>query len=373
MTAEVIEEFEASLDQDIRAWSQAISANLPKVEKKAVVSKAIGADILETAEKQELKIAKAFVDAVHVVKDKFSLRALEEAIAAGPSSVLTSLDLRNRFLAASRGKGADPQSLSFSEALRAAFNAGADYEITALGSVKVPVEKAARPKVGVELIFDYIAEEAVQFLRDYDFTLIREVTDSTLEAIQDVLVEGYQAGKTPATMARELKGIIGLTKSQAKAVRNYRSALESGDETQLINTLGRALRDGRFDRSILAEVEGRRTMSAATIDTMVERYEERFLQYRAMTIARTESLRAANAGQQEVWRQAINQDLLDEAITRKKWVVTRDGRTCAVCGPIPKMNPQGVPLGEQFVTPNGPYEYPPVHPSCRCTTVLKFN
>jgi hypothetical protein len=138
----------------------------------------------------------------------------------------------------------------------------------------------------------------------------------------------------------------------------------------LQNALDLALRDGRYDPSVLSAINNKTTLSQDKIDAMVDRYAQRSLNYRAITIARTETLRASNWGQLESWNQAAAQGLLNKNTVRRMWLTAEDERTCQICEPIPDMNPDGVALDEDFDTPDGAITIPPAHVSCRCTVVL---
>jgi SPP1 gp7 family putative phage head morphogenesis protein len=87
---------------------------------------------------------------------------------------------------------------------------------------------------------------------------------------------------------------------------------------------------------------------------------------RADTIARTESMRAANQGQSELWDQAVDQGLLtgDE---QQEWIVTPDDKLCPICEPM-----DGVTTGldDTFDVDGDEIDGPPAHPNCRCTVGL---
>src|SRR5574340_724298 len=163
--------------------------------------------------------------------------------------------------------------------------------------------------------------------------------------------------------------MIGLTQNQLQAVRNFREMLETQPTMEVLN---RALRDKRFDSTLLKAIKTGQRLRQEQIDAMVGRYFDRALNYRAKMIARTETLRASNAGAQELWRQAREQGLLRAENTRRVWIVTDDERLCPNCEEVPDMNEGGVGLDEDFDTPLGPIQVPPLHPHCRCTVALKF-
>lgn len=84
---------------------------------------------------------------------------------------------------------------------------------------------------------------------------------------------------------------------------------------------------------------------------------------RADTIARTETMRASNEGQQEAWNQAVDDGVLtgDE---KRVWIATDDELLCPICGDLADTE---VGLDEEF---DDGIDEPPAHPNCRCTMGL---
>lgn len=82
---------------------------------------------------------------------------------------------------------------------------------------------------------------------------------------------------------------------------------------------------------------------------------------RAELIARTEVMTAANEGQREGWRQAVESGLLaDDA--RVAWIATGDASVCPICD---ELDGQVRDMDGQYPDPGG--DGPPQHPRCRCT------
>jgi SPP1 gp7 family putative phage head morphogenesis protein len=81
---------------------------------------------------------------------------------------------------------------------------------------------------------------------------------------------------------------------------------------------------------------------------------------RAELIARTEIMRAVNAGQREAWNQAVDDGLLtgDE---QRTWIATDDELTCPICNDL---DGETIGLDEQYSDGS---DGPPAHPRCRCT------
>jgi hypothetical protein len=253
---------------------------------------------------------------------------------------------------------------------------------------------------GVHFVFDKLNPRLVTWLQTYSLGLIKQINDQTKEAIRDKLIVGMTDGKNPVAVARQIKGAIGLTDRQAKAVSNYRKELETfhlktkaggyglGKPIDRVNGRQvfqpdddgtpkdgidlRRLRDFRYDGQLQQAMATGKPLKPAQIDKMVAAYERKYLRHRSETIARTEALRTTNYGVQDAWRQAIEVGKADETLVRRKWKVAFDERTCDVCSPIPGMNnKKGVKFDQPFATPKGPVMLPPLHPNCRCTVFLR--
>ena len=139
-------------------------------------------------------------------------------------------------------------------------------------------------------------------------------------------------------MMRDLEAFVGLTPRQTEALETLRQRLLDAGKTR------------------------------AQAQQAVDRAARRALQLRVENISRTESLFAANAGQQALWDAAARQGTLDRDSFRRFWTLTPDERLCSrICQPIPSMNQNGVRLDEPFQTPVGAVLFPPAHPQCRCS------
>lgn len=89
---------------------------------------------------------------------------------------------------------------------------------------------------------------------------------------------------------------------------------------------------------------------------------------RAELIARTETMRASNEGQQEAWDQAAEAGLLT-GNEEQEWIVTPDDRLCPECEPFDTVTAE---LGGTFEAEGVTSDGPPLHPRCRCTLGLKL-
>lgn len=183
-------------------------------------------------------------------------------------------------------------------------------------------------KIRVEFAFDQTSPEAVAWARANAAELVTLITEEQFETLRRIVVEGFTKQLTPKAIAKQIRGVVGLTGPQA----------------------------GKFAR--ILEEQGK---------TKAYAYAKKAKATRAETIARTEVLKASNEGQRMAWMQAKDAGVLTGRELRE-WITTYDDRTCEICAP---MDGQLVGLTEPFTTGDGNrVDGPPAHPRCRCATGL---
>ena len=333
------------------------------------------------AMKLEGNLAKVILDAFVKQQGAVDLDAIVAALEAGDiGKVMELLDL--------------PGSLAAFDAVGTTMQAGVGAAGAAAAASMLPQLR------GATFAFNTLNPRLITWLQTYSLRLIRQINDGTREGVRQFLIQGMKDGKNPKAVARQVKGIIGLTDKQAMAVANYRKQLETfhlkssagswglgnkpdkvngtqvfkpGEDGAPMDGIGvRRLRDFRYDGQLKRAMATGKPLKPEQIDKMVEAYQRKYLAYRSRTIARTEAIRATNKGIEDAWQQAIDKGVVSEDLTRKKWIVARDERLCEVCGPIPRLNPKlGVKHSASFVTPDGPQMLPPMHPNCRCTVIYR--
>jgi len=201
--------------------------------------------------------------------------------------------------------------------------------------------EAANVEPAITYGFDLVNPESIAWVRDHGAALVTEVGLSTKQAIQRLVETGIRDGVAPDRLASRLMEVVGLRSDQVAAVERFRSRLTA---------------DG---------------VSPDRIDARVAKYADAQLRYRATMIARTETLDAANAGQDELWNAARVAGDLDPEMTWRRWLITPDDRLdTVVCEP---MEDEEVKFGEPFLTGDGRLIMrPPAHPQCRCAVGLVF-
>lgn len=209
-------------------------------------------------------------------------------------------------------------------------------------------------KTGQVFRYDLINPTTAQYVRNYELSLVQKISANTREAIRNNIEASVISGQNPKVTARKFRDTIGLTPNQERAVQNYEKALRDMDSS----SLKRALRDKRFDSTVLRSIKNNQPLSEDQIERMVTRYRERYIKYRAETIARTESLRAVSVGDYTSALQAVNEGAVERERLKRFWVYTRGKRTRPPHRQIPSMNPLGVYIDEPFQTPLGPLMFP---------------
>jgi len=215
-----------------------------------------------------------------------------------------------------------------------------------LGRVEVLLETLRRDAVraaSLALIpsrgqFTLVNPRAVRAARTDSARLVVEITASTRRGLQAVVQRAFTDGIPPKQLAKLIRPMVGLTERQAQAVLNRRA------------------------RRVAAEWD------AARIEKDVTTYAERVRTRRAVTIARTETVKASVDGQVDAWREAQRQGLLPPRALQK-WLVTPDDRLCPECSQMTGPRARA-PIGGVFLTPLGARTGPPMHPNCRCSVVI---
>ena len=216
----------------------------------------------------------------------------------------------------------------------AAFLAGAQQGASDAG---IPVTRDPIPGIA----FMVVNEEAVAWALQHAGELITQLAASTragvLASVRATLETALRQGWDGYKTARMIRSTIGLTEQMSAAVISYANRL-GAQEVALTDTV---------------------------LFAKVGRYTEALRRARALTIARTELIRAGSEGQQKLWDLAVKAGQLRKDRMERVWVAAVDELTCPFCLALDHTT---APLGGTFKDGT---RISPRHPRCRCTIGLR--
>jgi len=217
--------------------------------------------------------------------------------------------------------------------------------------------------LGDRFNFDVYTPPTQEIIRKEQDRLIGDLTAQARDSIDAAIMFGARNGFSPEEIVSDIRNVIGLSEQLANAAMNYEAALRNLDSA----ALARQLRNTEMDTAVRDAMDAGVPLSEDQIQALTGNYIDNALDYRAAMIAQTESVRAASLGLQDAYQQAVDRGAVPEDAVTLNWQVALDERTCPVCLSIPDMNPDGIAMGEQFDSIDGPVDLPPVHPNCRCS------
>lgn len=193
--------------------------------------------------------------------------------------------------------------------------------------------------LNVTISFDMTNPAAVEWIKRSAAELIElNIMPTSKEAIRNILTRSFEEGITAADSARLIREQIGILPRHAEAVEKYR-------------------------QEMIALFEERGWITARQdANRLAGQYAQKLINYRAKNIARTESIRAANQGQQTLWEDAINKDLLTEADWEREWIASDP---CPICTAL-----DGTRAGMRESFEGGYFMPPDPHVNCRCSVGL---
>lgn len=198
--------------------------------------------------------------------------------------------------------------------------------------------------------FDRTNPQAVKWANKNAGRLIKEISKESREAVRKVIARAFSEGIPPRQAAILIRNSVSMTEAQANAVVNLHQ--------KIITSPGRVVKAGNV--SIRVPMGG---MPDAKLNKLLQAYADRLTKQRAIMIARTETIRAANEGQTLLWEQAQARGELPATI-KHMWMAAASERTCPICSAL---DGEVVEVGKEFSFGG---TLPPAHPMCRCTTGL---
>lgn len=316
------------------------------------------------ANQLEPELAARFLVAVESLKTSDELNRLLVAIKSNNQSEIENLIGDIKLGDRLQGAGLKPGQKTVQATIVESFQQGA-----VAGAFALP-EKAGRA-----VSTNFVNPESLKYLQTHLPTLITNVNVDQQNAIRNAVYRGFEEGRPAPLIAREVRGVIGLTENQTANVLNFRRQLEAGRVMGMTAPWERRL--DAVARNQARSIFNSGAAVPKRVNALVEKYERSLLNLRSKTIARTEIHTASIEGQREIWDQARQRGLIDET-ARRIWIVTPDERLRANHAAVPRMNPDGVPLDTPFETPIGPVMSPgnsgvaSFDINCRCAEGLVF-
>lgn len=269
--------------------------------------------------RQQKKTAKVIIDGV------MELRATL------PSTLQIGIDLE-------AGYPTFISRMNLAEAPEKFDGAGRSLWETLLISSKIAMENLPG-EIASRYRFDYSNPRIERIWRERSSQKIVEpIINGTKESIQDIVHTQFTRGLNPRDIAGEIKNYVGLYPKLARAHTGYVTGLKASG------------------------------MEPDKVEALSEKYYDKLLSYRAMSIARTETNFMINRGQLEVWRQGQDNGIIPQQ-AKKIWV--NDGNPCLECE---DMDGDAVGLNDVWVMTDGTICEVPTdaHPNCNCVMEIEY-
>ena len=274
---------------------------------------ATAAQLQRLMRRMEPRLQRAFMESIEAIRSRAGVSALEAAIAS------------NDLEAAIRAAGIrDSSFTALSEAVRSTYRESAE----AIMGFDVPKRFSAE--------FNMSNPRAQQWIQQRSSELITgDILPKQREAIRTVMSSGFQQGRNPRSVALDIVGriskqtgqrtggVLGLHDEFAQYVTNARSDLTNLDSRYF----SRKARNKRFDAMVRRSIENGTPLDQATIDRITTDYEARLTRIRGETVARTETLPAQNAANQEAMNQVVEEGLAEEGAIIRIWDASGDSLT----------------------------------------------
>lgn len=269
-------------------------------------------------------IRKAFMDAIAQMVSAVQIGLLEDAIRAG--------DIQRAWAVLQIGPA------YFARMDRVISEAHWQAGSSALAALPKLTDPASGQRVVVG--FNGRHPRAEAWSRDRAGNLIEGIDGIVPDMKQGVrafIEAGVEQGQGPAKVARDIVGrvsrltgkreggILGLNSQQVDWVIKARAELN--DPAKMANYLTRTRRDARFDKIVRAAMQAGKPVSQADAERIIGRYNDRLLQLRGETIARTESITAMRAGKHEAYQQLVESGKVRADQIIRTWRATNDNRT----------------------------------------------
>lgn len=293
----------------------------------------------------EKRIGRQDYKLIHQIADKLKptlkrqfLQALKEMRDSAPYEQVLAL-VRNDDLAGIL-------SLFSGDNFRARLGAMASSVSSAMGESGRQTASRLGAQLKINFAFNITNPEASKFVNAHTAALVKGIDKATRDGLKAIFDDAVTNGLSHQDRVRAIRDLVGaLPRDVAAGDKVYRSMLDA-------------------------------KVPLSEANKKYQRFMDKKIKIRAETISRTESIRAASAGQQAAWEQAASKGLIPNN-TKRVWIITPDDLLCPICE---ELDGKTTGLGDSFsstvkLSPGGTEQnytpqYPPAHPRCRCTVGL---
>jgi len=215
----------------------------------------------------------------------------------------------------------------------------------------LPVPPAAAKQLAIS--FDYLSPHVVTAIRQLETATLGKLEESTRETLRAFVENGLRDGASPASMARDIRGLFGLAPNQMQEVANFRDALAGANGRSITNY---NLRNRTVDRLL-----AKGPLTEAQIERYTEQYRQKRIAINAYTNARTASGDAQKLANRLAWQHAVDTGVVDGDRLKRQWIGVMDSRERPSHVAMEKqVAPFGQPYSNGQMVP-GEGEY-----NCRC-------
>ena len=200
----------------------------------------------------------------------------------------------------------------------------------------------------------------------YGGDALRFLRSTAAAGVRAAIEVGLAAGRNPRDVARGIRDVVGLGRTQAVWVSNLRAELEAGD---LKGALARRLLKGPIRQTVSARARSGTPLTPAEIDKIVAAYGDKWRAWHAETVARTMTLDLLRTGQLRGMQNAVARGDFAGLTVLKQWVSVHDLRVRDTHQVLDQEKP--IPLNTSWLDGDTPREVPGGW-NCRCAMKFVF-
>lgn len=193
-----------------------------------------------------------------------------------------------------------------------------------------------------QLHLDTFVTEAVGAVDGVVAVAIKRIKAGGFTAVREQVARGFEAGRSPAQIARSLVDSIGLDARRAE----------------------------EWERWLAKLADNSPDLTEKQLQALIDKEYRKRLRARADVIARTEIANASGEAQELIWRRAVKEGQLNPDAYVRVWRRLARQKFCKICSPLDHQRARLI--RGYFVGADGKrYTRTPGHPNCLCGVALE--